>query len=72
MAAIVQAGLAINANRMQWALEQRFPKPSTRPDNLNHMQSVHQEIACAIYCGDQLLIPAANFDIWSRMELNPL
>lgn len=77
MATFVQAGLATGSSRMEWALEQRFPKPSSsfgRPDNLNHLQSVDPEVACAIYCGEQRLIPAenANFKLWFRIEPNPL
>lgn len=77
MAAFVQAGLATGSSRMEWALEQRFPKPPSglgRPDNLNLLQSVTPEVACAIYCGDRRLIPGenANFALWFRMEPSPL
>lgn len=77
MAAIVEAGLATGSSRMEWALEQRFPRPSKafgRPDNLNWLQSVDPEVACAVYCGERHLIPAENadFKLWFRIEANPL
>jgi hypothetical protein len=77
MAVIVQAGLATGSSHMEWALEQRFPKPSSgfgRPNNLNLLQSVYPEVACAVYCGEQRLIPDenANFRLWFRIEPNPL
>jgi hypothetical protein len=74
MAAFVQAGLATGSSRTEWALEQRFPKPSTRPISLNHLQSANQDAACAIYCGDERLIPAenSNFKLLFRIETNPL
>jgi hypothetical protein len=74
MAAFEQTGLATGSSCMEWVLEQRFPKPSTRPGYLNHLQSVHQDATCAIYCGDQRLIPAENasFKLWFRIETNPL
>jgi predicted ATPase len=74
MAAFLPAGLATGVSRMDWALEQRFPKPSARPDSLNQLQSVSQDAACAIYCGDQRLIPAENasFKLLFRIEPNPL
>jgi predicted ATPase len=73
MAAFVQAGLATGSSRMEWALEQRFPKPpSGRPDNLNLLQSVAPEVACAVYCGDQRLMPTDAFAVFFRIEPSPL
>lgn len=60
---------------MDWALEQRFPRPSSgsaRPFNLNALQSFCPEVACAISCGEQRLIPAGDFNLWFRIEPNPL
>lgn len=75
MASLVQTGIATGSGRMQWALEQRFPKPASsfgRASNLNRLQSIDPEVACVIYCGDNRLGPGDHFGVFFRIEPSPL
>jgi hypothetical protein len=68
---MTDAGLA------QWALEQLFPKPPSSfgcAQSLLRLQSVDQEVACVIYCGNLRLgaDDNSNFRAVFRIEPSPL
>lgn len=80
MSTLYQTGLATGSSlKQQWALEQRFPKPSKSfrtgtVDNLSHLQSVSPEVGCVVYCGTLRLgaLDNSNFGVFFRIEPSPL
>lgn len=77
MASLIQTGISTGSGRMQWAFEQRFPKPPStfgRANNLLRLQSVDPKVACLVYCGDLVLGAKdnGNFAVFFRIEPSPL
>jgi len=51
---------------MQWALEQRFPRPEKSyegVDTLNRLQSYAPEVQCNLACGSRILRSSEKFSV---------